>query len=91
MEYQLGVQQTHFQQIIFQLPSFLKTKKLHLYKNKIPIFDNDNIENEISKSLKNKVWLKSGAYLIIDHTEAMVVIDVNSGRFIGKKVMKKIL
>jgi len=62
-----------------------QTKKLHLYKNKIPIFDNHNIENQISKSLKNKVWLKSGAYLIIDHTEAMVVIDVNSGRFIGKK------
>ena len=62
-----------------------QTKKLHLYKNKIPIFDNNNIENQISKSLKNKVWLKSGAYLIIDHTEAMVVIDVNSGRFIGKK------
>ena len=33
----------------------------------------------VEKSLKNKVWLKSGAYLIIDHTEAMVVIDVNSG------------
>ena len=62
-----------------------QTKKLNLYKNKIPIFDNHNIENQISKSLKNKVWLKSGAYLIIDHTEAMVVIDVNSGRFIGKK------
>tara|TARA_B100000965_G_scaffold61695_1_gene47487 strand:- start:299 stop:1819 length:1521 start_codon:yes stop_codon:yes gene_type:complete len=62
-----------------------QTQKLHLYKNKIPIFDNHNIENQISKSLKNKVWLKSGAYLIIDHTEAMVVIDVNSGRFIGKK------
>jgi len=61
------------------------TKKVQLYKNKIPVFDNHNIENQISKSLKNKVWLKSGAYLIIDHTEAMVVIDINSGRFIGKK------
>ena len=61
------------------------TKKVKLYKNKIPLFDNNNIENQISKALKNKVWLKSGAYLIIDHTEAMVVVDVNSGRFIGKK------
>ena len=58
------------------------TKKVQLYKNKIPIFDNHNIENQITKSLKNKVWVKSGAYIIIDHTEAMVVIDVNSGRFI---------
>ena len=40
---------------------------------------------KINKALKNRAWLKSGAYLIIDHTEAMVVIDVNSGRFIGKK------
>ena len=54
------------------------------YNSKIPIFDKYNIEEQISKSLKNKVWLKSGSYLIIDHTEAMVVVDVNSGRFIGK-------
>tara|TARA_Y100000389_G_scaffold204820_1_gene259907 strand:+ start:18313 stop:19827 length:1515 start_codon:yes stop_codon:yes gene_type:complete len=62
-----------------------KIKNIQFYNKKIPIFDNHNIENQISKSLKNKVWLKSGAYLIIDHTEAMVVIDVNSGRFVGKK------
>ena len=62
-----------------------KIKTIQLYSRKVPIFDNHNIENQISKSLKNKVWLKSGAYLIIDHTEAMVVIDVNSGRFVGKK------
>tara|TARA_A100001035_G_scaffold278113_1_gene276342 strand:+ start:5590 stop:7104 length:1515 start_codon:yes stop_codon:yes gene_type:complete len=62
-----------------------KVKDIEYYSKKIPIFDNNNIENQISKSLKNKVWLKSGAYLIIDHTEAMVVIDVNSGRFVGKK------
>ena len=62
-----------------------KIKNIQFYNKRIPIFDNHNIENQISKSLKNKVWLKSGAYLIIDHTEAMVVIDVNSGRFVGKK------
>ena len=60
-------------------------EKVTLYKKKVPIFDTHNIEGQISKALKNKVWLKSGAYLIIDHTEAMVVVDVNSGRFIGKK------
>ena len=62
-----------------------KINNIQFYNRKVPIFDNHNIENQISKSLKNKVWLKSGAYLIIDHTEAMVVIDVNSGRFVGKK------
>ena len=61
------------------------TKKIHYYKKKLPVFDTNNIEGQIAKALKNKVWLKSGAYLIIDHTEAMVVVDVNSGRFIGKK------
>ena len=57
---------------------------IKLYKSKIPIFDTHNVEEQISKSLSNKAWLKSGSYLIIDHTEAMVVVDVNSGRFIGK-------
>ena len=59
--------------------------KVTLFKKKVPIFDTFNIEGQISKALKNKVWLKSGAFLIIDHTEAMVVVDVNSGRYIGKK------
>ena len=62
-----------------------KSSKIKFYNSKTPIFDNNNIEDQISKALKNRVWLKSGAYLIIDHTEAMVVVDVNSGRFIGKK------
>ena len=61
------------------------TSKITYYKSKEPIFDKFNLEESISKILKPKVWLKSGAYLIIEHTEAMTVIDVNSGRFIGKK------
>ena len=62
-----------------------KSSRIKYYNSKLPIFDNHNIEDQITKALKNRVWLKSGAYLIIDHTEAMVVIDINSGRFIGKK------
>ena len=61
-----------------------ETNKIKYYKNKKPIFDNYNIEEQIGKCLKPKVWMKSGAYLIIEHTEAMVVVDVNSGRYIGK-------
>ena len=49
------------------------------------IFDINHIEQQINKSFKRKVWLKSGAHLYIEPTEAMSVIDVNSGRFIGKK------
>ena len=49
------------------------------------IFDSHNIDQQINKSFKRKVWMKSGAHLYIEHTEAMLVIDVNSGRYIGKK------
>ena len=49
------------------------------------IFDRYNIEQQIKKSFKRKVWMKIGAHLYIEHTEAMLVIDVNSGRYIGKK------
>ena len=59
--------------------------KINFYSKKEPIFNHYNIEEQITKSLNKKVWLKSGGHLVIDHTEAMVVIDVNSGRYIGKK------
>jgi len=59
--------------------------RLELHKGKSPLFNKEGIEKEIEKSLRRRVWLKSGAYLIIEHTEAMVVIDVNSGRFVGKR------
>jgi ribonuclease G len=54
------------------------------YNNDIPIFDFYNIEPELEKMLSRKVWLKKGAYIVIDQTEAMVTIDVNTGRFVGK-------
>tara|TARA_B100002052_G_scaffold50100_1_gene43199 strand:- start:411 stop:1937 length:1527 start_codon:yes stop_codon:yes gene_type:complete len=59
--------------------------KLQLRKSKGYIFEEHNIDEQIKKTLNKKVWLKSGGHLVIEHTEAMVVIDVNSGRFIGKK------
>jgi ribonuclease G len=62
----------------------LKTR-IELYKGDIPIFDIYNIEQEIDKMLDRKVWIKKGSYIIIDQTEAMVTIDVNTGRFIGTK------
>ena len=62
-----------------------QVKKIETFKNKGALFEHYDIEGQIEKSLKRKVWLKSGGHLVIEHTEAMVVIDVNSGRFIGKK------
>lgn len=55
------------------------------YTGKDPIFDAYGINSEISRALHRKVWLKSGGYLIIDQAEALTVIDVNTGKFIGKK------
>ncbi|MCX8117333.1 MAG: ribonuclease G [Desulfobacterota bacterium] len=56
-----------------------------LYNEKEPIFDAYGIEMEIDKLLGRKVWLKSGGYIVIDQTEAMVSIDVNTGRYVGKR------
>ncbi len=61
------------------------SNRLDLYRLKTPLFEAMGIEDELVKLMQPKVWLKSGAYLIIEKTEAMVVVDVNSGRFIGKK------
>jgi ribonuclease G len=59
------------------------------YTGKDPIFDAYGIESEIARSLNRKVWLKSGGYLIVDQTEALTVIDVNTGKFIGKKNLEE--
>ena len=59
--------------------------KIEYYHGKEPIFDASGIEKEIATAISRKVWLKSGGYIIIEQTEAMVVIDVNSGRYAAKK------
>ena len=58
--------------------------KLVQYKGKEPIFDHYDLERQIENIFSRKVWLKSGAFLVMDHTEALTVIDVNSGRNTGK-------
>lgn len=55
------------------------------YEDRKPLFDLYGIELEISRSLDRKIWLKSGGYIVIDEAEALVVIDINTGRFVGKK------
>jgi len=59
--------------------------KVELHRDKLPLFDVYGIEKELETSLSRKVWLKSGGYIIIEQTEAMVVIDVNSGRYAAKR------
>lgn len=55
------------------------------YEEKKPLFDLYDIDIEISRSMDRKIWLKSGGYIVVDEAEALVVIDVNTGRFVGKK------
>lgn len=59
--------------------------KIEIHRERTPIFDVYGIEKEIETSLSRKVWLKSGGYIIVEQTEAMMVIDVNSGRYAAKK------
>ena len=62
--------------------------RVRLYRGAEPIFDTFNVETEINRSLGRKVWLKSGGYLIIDQTEALTAIDVNSGKYVGSSSLE---
>jgi ribonuclease G len=59
--------------------------KVKLYDKPFPIFEEYGVQAEIDKALKSKVWLKSGGSIVINQTEALVAIDVNTGRYVGKK------
>jgi len=63
--------------------------KLELYDAPQPIFDHFNIESGIDDNLGRKVWLKSGGYLIIDQSEALTAIDVNTGRYVGRRDLEE--
>jgi ribonuclease G len=59
-------------------------KRVKLYTKETPLFDQFELNDEINKALKSKVWLKSGGYIVINQTEALVAIDVNTGKYVGK-------
>jgi ribonuclease G len=59
--------------------------RVKLYTKPFPIFEEYGVQAEIDKALKSKVWLKSGGSIVINQTEALVAIDVNTGRYVGKK------
>ena len=88
-------------QIVVDTPEEFETAKIfverfypdekpdvQLYEGAAPVFDYFGIEDEIRKAIDRKVWLKSGAYLVIDQTEAMTVIDVNTGKFTSAPDMR---
>ncbi|MBD3391118.1 MAG: Rne/Rng family ribonuclease [Chitinivibrionales bacterium] len=59
-------------------------KRVKPYRDKVPLFDKFDVEKDIERSLRRKVWLKSGGYLLFDRGEALLAIDVNTGRHVGR-------
>jgi ribonuclease G len=75
-----------YEAVLSFLDTYMPSLKDHVvyYEGSEPVFDSYNLEGDISRALKRKVWLKSGGYILIEHTEALVAIDVNTGRYVGK-------
>lgn len=65
------------------------SRRVKAYDGDDPIFDSTGVEIEISRALGRKVWLKSGGYIILDQTEALTTIDVNTGRYVGKRSLEE--
>ncbi|WP_022941429.1 ribonuclease G [Psychromonas hadalis] len=65
------------------------TDKIEYYEGESPIFDLFDVENEVQRALERKVELKSGGYLIIDQTEAMTTVDINTGAFVGHRNLEE--
>jgi len=63
--------------------------KYHLYEEDIPLFEKFGLDMEIERGLSNKVFLRSGGSLNVDQTEALVSIDVNTGKFVGRKTLEE--
>lgn len=79
------------QRILDFMDTFMPSLKplVEVYDGDEPIFDHFGIEMELNKALGRKVWLKSGGYINIDFTEALVAIDVNTGRYVGKRNLQE--
>jgi len=75
-----------YERIVRFLNRFSPTlvRRVKLYTKEVPLFEHFGIQDEISKALRSKVWLKSGGSIVINQTEALVAIDINTGKFVGK-------
>jgi ribonuclease E len=78
-----------------KLRSYIQTaspdldSRLELYTGELPIFEEFRVSEQIRKSLDRKVWLPSGGHIVVDRTEAMTVVDVNTGKFVGKSNLEE--
>ncbi len=82
---------SEYEQILTFIDTFMpKLKQLvHFYEEKEPLFDAYGIEVEVGRALGKKVWLKSGGYIVIETTEALTSIDINTGRYVGKRNLEE--
>jgi ribonuclease E len=62
--------------------------RVELYQNSMPLFERHHVNEQVRKAVDRKVWLASGGHIVIDRTEAMTVIDVNTGRFVGRSTLE---
>jgi ribonuclease G len=79
--------ESEYRKILELVERFMPTlaSRVKLYDKDFPIFEEYGVQQEIDKALRSKVWLKSGGSIVINQTEALVAIDVNTGRYVGKK------
>lgn len=79
--------ETEYQRVMTLVGRIMPTmaSRVKRYAKDFPIFDEYGVQGEIDKALRSKVWLKSGGYIVVNQTEALVAIDVNTGRYVGKK------
>jgi len=78
--------ETEYERVLRFLQRFQPSliRRVKLYSKETPLFEQFGISDEINKALKSKVWLKSGGSIVINQTEALVAIDINTGKFVGK-------
>jgi ribonuclease G len=78
--------QDDYERVVKFLNRFSPTlvRRVKLYTKDVPLFEHFGIQDEISKALRSKVWLKSGGSIVINQTEALVAIDINTGKYVGK-------
>lgn len=83
--------ETEYRKILNFTETFMPSLKnsVELYEGDEPIFDAYGIEMEIQRALSKKIWLKSGGYIVIETTEALTAIDVNTGRYVGKRNLEE--
>lgn len=83
--------ESEYRKVLNFIETFLPSleNSVELYEGDEPIFDHYGVEMEVQRALSKKIWLKSGGYIVIEMTEALTAIDVNTGRYVGKRNLEE--